>query len=217
VHRLSQFPTPYPDECYYSILCRYHQRMGCFSFDKTMKSLFGKTHHTDMFILLPYLAAFVNGWTGEHPQLNADVITKDHTAFAYCDLAEWTWYTPSFQKDRLWNGTIRYHTGFRSVKKEQLYYCPECADEERKYYGETYWHRLHQIRNISICEKHLTSLQPSGISFEETKRAFIPASSVDHSSEHAVMRSSQYIQNELQLLKDIKWILNNLDFPITIY
>lgn len=35
-----------------------------------------------------------------------------------------------------------------------LKYCPMCADEDRRQYGEAYWHRVHQIRNMQICMKH---------------------------------------------------------------
>lgn len=209
MHRLSQFPTPYPDECYYSILCRYFQRMGYLSFDRTMKSLFGKTHHTDMFILLPYLASFVNDWTDGHPQLNADVITKEHTAFYYCSLAEWTWYTRTHQKNRLWDGNVKCRTGFLNVKKEQLYYCPECVSEELKSFGEAYWHRLHQIRNVTVCEKHRIKLKPSGIAFNETKRRFIPASVIGNLCGDTFASSVPDLQNEIQFADDIKWILGN--------
>lgn len=211
MHRLSQFPTPYPDECYYSILCRYHQRMGYFSFDRTMKSLFGKTHHAEMFILLPYLAAFVNDWTGNHPKLNAEVITNDHTAFIYCSLAEWTWCTRTEQKNRLWNGSSRYHTGFRSVKKEQLCYCPECAGDERKIYGEAYWHRLHQISNVTVCEKHGINLQSSGVTFEKTKHGFYPASLIIQLGEHSFKGNNTDMKNGIQFAEDVKWILDNGD------
>jgi hypothetical protein len=44
-----------------------------------------------------------------------------------------------------------------------LKYCPLCAVEDRKTYGETFWHRVHQIRNLTICPTHNCLLQTSSV------------------------------------------------------
>ena len=44
-----------------------------------------------------------------------------------------------------------------------LKYCPECVKEDRERYGETYWHRSHQISNIKICKKHRIYLEDSSV------------------------------------------------------
>ena len=38
-----------------------------------------------------------------------------------------------------------------------------CVKEDREVYGETYWHRKHQIRNMSICTKHKCRLKESSV------------------------------------------------------
>lgn len=35
-----------------------------------------------------------------------------------------------------------------------LRFCVECAKEDRERYGETYWHRIHQMDGIRCCPKH---------------------------------------------------------------
>lgn len=40
----------------------------------------------------------------------------------------------------------------RSMPK--LKYCPDCIKADQKRYGESYWHREHQIPYMSICRKH---------------------------------------------------------------
>ena len=42
-------------------------------------------------------------------------------------------------------------------------YCPECAKADREKYGETYWHREHQIPRIRVCPKHRCFLENSEI------------------------------------------------------
>ena len=38
-----------------------------------------------------------------------------------------------------------------------------CAKEDRERYGETYWHRKHQIRNMGLCVKHKCRLMESSV------------------------------------------------------
>lgn len=42
----------------------------------------------------------------------------------------------------------------RSEEDKYLKYCPLCAAEDREKYGEAYWHRRHQIRNMHVCVRH---------------------------------------------------------------
>ena len=35
--------------------------------------------------------------------------------------------------------------------------------EDREIYGEAYWHRTHQIRNMPVCTKHKCRLENSGV------------------------------------------------------
>ena len=44
-----------------------------------------------------------------------------------------------------------------------LMYCPICATEDRQAYGETYLHRIHQIRHIGLCPRHGCKLVSTGI------------------------------------------------------
>lgn len=54
-----------------------------------------------------------------------------------------------------------------AAQKRYMRYCPICAAEARKKYGEAYWTRSAVMRNISICVKHgcrlkVTKLEISG-------------------------------------------------------
>ena len=51
----------------------------------------------------------------------------------------------------------------RAESEQYLRYCPICAQEDRKQYGEAYWHRTHQIRNMVICPVHGCSLKISAV------------------------------------------------------
>lgn len=73
--------------------------------------------------------------------------------------------------------TALYHLGYdhcdahhlfcvlpRSEGEKYLRFCPLCAKEDRETYGEAYWHRKHQIRNMKICVRHKCKLVESDIS-----------------------------------------------------
>ena len=45
----------------------------------------------------------------------------------------------------------------------KLKYCPLCAADDRKQYGETYWHRSHQMIGITVCPVHKCCLLISGV------------------------------------------------------
>lgn len=52
----------------------------------------------------------------------------------------------------------------RSKEDAFLRYCPTCTQEDRESYGETYWHRKHQLRGIKLCYKHGCWLEQSTVS-----------------------------------------------------
>lgn len=47
--------------------------------------------------------------------------------------------------------------------KRYIRFCPECAKEDREKYGETFWHRAHQIQRIRVCPKHRCFLENTDI------------------------------------------------------
>ncbi len=55
-------------------------------------------------------------------------------------------------------------------------YCLQCANDDLVRYGETYWHRLHQLPTVLICPDHKTPLVltgiPSGLTCGKTSLTF---------------------------------------------
>ena len=72
-------------------------------------------------------------------------------------------------------------------------YCPLCVNADREKYGETYWHRSHQIRNVNICPKHKCHLINSSVSIRnESAFSFYPAQTTVRDADVI------YSQNELE-------------------
>jgi len=46
-------------------------------------------------------------------------------------------------------------------RPNQLRFCPLCAQEDKKQFGESYWHRLHQLPGVEVCPTHAVFLENS--------------------------------------------------------
>lgn len=154
---IAPWPIPYSDETLYSWIARYRTRVRHPSIQSLMEDLFGSPRvaaSTDFAYGIDHLAARLRPCLS----LSGADLVNNHTLFPF--------YAPFLgarQADILLevieNGLPKRRPPFNprrgSVKvPEFLRFCPECATEERNMYGECYWHRLHQVPGIEVCERH---------------------------------------------------------------
>ena len=158
-------PEIYPDELVYSWLARYYIQTGYVRYAFVAEELFwSKTVRPDI--------EFVNQYTA--PMLQAIIekmsmqeIIENHTMFPY--------YGRFLQKERknqAYTAMIQtkgnYHNLLPMPKRKgntdrYLRYCPVCAENDRKQYGEAYWHRIHQLQGVKICSQHRCYLVDSQV------------------------------------------------------
>lgn len=153
------FPTPYEDELIYSTIARYHiysanpghihsiedlfnSRTICSSLefqgelDLLIKNLpIGSKLTLENIIyhntLFPYYAAFI---PEERALRSIELMRGGNLSKVYNMLGVLSWRK---------NQTLQF---FR--------HCPECVKEDVANYGETFWHREHQIPGVFVCNKH---------------------------------------------------------------
>ena len=176
------FPAPYPDECLYSILCRYYVYSGSTSFGITARELFGNEQNVTSSIYLPIKIEYVDNWTSPSSGISRKTIAENHTLHPYWSIT----YPSDFraETDEILNGgTIttkfnRFGT-FKSRRSWSKYlkYCPVCANEDMNMYGETYWRRQHQISEMIYCTNHKVRLLNSEVPVKRTATGFYPATS----------------------------------------
>lgn len=179
---LSFFPLPYPDELFYSLVARYQIRTGDTSPKRIQQALFRSSTVIAVADLPSHLNALVSnfpadfGWTAEH-------FIQNHTLFPY--------YQPFLSRDRAHQiqasmkadngGNIHTRAGIMasSVKTPQfLRFCPDCLQDDFSQYGESYWHRLHQLPGVLFCPTHAQPLQNSLIPVNGMNRhEYFPANS----------------------------------------
>lgn len=148
---LHYFPTPYPDELWYSVLCRYYIRSG----NTNLLVHRGKGGFPTSLIFPDSSIYNIINQLPEGLFSVRDMILQ-HTLFPYfcrmypVERKEFLlqgFYVGAFSgNDPAWKVIAR------SVLK--LKYCPICAKEEVELYGESYWHREHQIPCVTVCRKH---------------------------------------------------------------
>ena len=156
-------PEIYPDELLYSRFARYYEKSGYMAYIFAAEDLFqNKNERTDV--------EFINRLTEDaqsviHKKMSADEVIMNYTMFPY--------YGRFLSRERraeayfaLLNtdGNYRNLLPIPKAKRQRfLRYCPMCVNRDRDKYGETYWHRIHQMQGIDICPIHFCVLQNTDI------------------------------------------------------
>lgn len=191
---LDFFPTPYPDELWYSILCRYHIATGNKSFRNTLINLADSGEYLTLISSVPSNAMV--GILRKLPQQffpMADIIFN-HTLLSFFLRLYPKEYKENILNEILFQGNISLSRNYKSGGAQgSLMYCPECLREDKLTYNEIYWHRAHQIPNIPLCHKHYCHLK-SSVVFDKTKSemAYIENILGTHIYEEADFNSSIY-------------------------
>ncbi len=158
---LTWFPTPYPDETFYSVLCRYYVSAGIKEHALVKRQLFGNREGIKMATLYPNAA--IHMVLSELPKGlfdERDMILR-HTPFLY-----YTRMYPAEERgallEELTQGKGKTPTHlWRTFPKDgyAMRYCPCCVREDTQAFGEPYYHVEHQIPLSSVCVRHRCRLR----------------------------------------------------------
>ena len=156
---LHYFPTPYPDELWYSVLCRYHIRTGNPTSASTFRELFEDKDHASIGGFLPSGAIYTIAKQLPEGTLDTDDIALNHTLFKYIYRLQ-----PMEIKQKIIEATKSGENDFpvlmvKAYESLELKSCPLCMCEDLEQYGETYWHLKHQIPYGKVCQKHKCRLK----------------------------------------------------------
>ena len=175
------FPTPYPGESLYSVLCRYHVRSGNTSAHKSIRQLFGDYASLISTLLLPPMLNRFEYWTATDSGFDAKDLLRKHTAFSLCKLQTFAEYQGVFagtNSSEVFSRQLRRGTFRQQLiqhPSRMLRYCPVCASEQKRIYGESYWQILPQLDGVEYCPIHKTRIVASTIHTLKIQHAFYPA------------------------------------------
>lgn len=173
------FPDPYPDELLYSVAARFTSRMHFPTHSTTSSEFFGH-RHVDAVVDLPTRIDYLINALPPGHQYSAEGFINNHTLLPL--------YAPFLQVERVQDilalmrrggdhqpgGKLGIHSssiGFPA----RLRFCPRCVKEDHKRFGETYWHRIHQISGIEVCPQHSIFLEQSAALWQLGTIRFVSA------------------------------------------
>lgn len=162
---IAYFPTAYPDELLYSQLARYYTKSGYMAYTFAAEELFAaKTVRPDVDFINSYTPAAVQAITRN---ISMEHVVEKHTMFPCYGR-----FLPKERRQKAFSALVamtgNYHNLLpipqnKTGKVRCLRYCPACAVNDRERYGETYWHRIHQLLWIRVCPVHKCCLIDSGV------------------------------------------------------
>ena len=170
-------PSIYPDELVYSWFCRYYVHSGCFSHKEALQELYCKRSDNPS-------KEFIGNLNKEAMEQIDKIYPLDRLVLDHTMFPQYARFIPLEKKKealyRIVHEPCDVHHLFsvlpRNEGEQYLKFCPMCAREDREIYGESYWHRKHQIRNMSICTKHKCRLMESDVlAKSEQSFTFSPA------------------------------------------
>jgi hypothetical protein len=211
---IGYFPTPYPDELFYSICGRFSSRADYPSAKSVFVELFGTATVTAV-IDLPNQLENIAVRLPEGTSLAADIFIDRHTLLPF--------FSPFLPPERVEElrrnmrgssaSAAHMRSGIMASRiplPSRLRYCPACKVEDGRRFRETYWHRLHQIPGIEVCATHEVFLEDGDVSRGAGRNnlQFVTAKAATRSSpaQH-IDTSDRDHQVLLRLARDSEWLL----------
>jgi Tn7-like transposition protein D/TniQ protein len=210
------FPDPYPDELFYSICARYSRRVGYHSYTHATYDLFGA--RILVAIALPSnLNHLISALPPGH-RYTVDRLIDAHTLLPF--------YAPFLPQERVVkvrenmaedSGGKRTHSlagvlFCGNSQYETFRYCPACVTEDRRRYGEAYWHRAHQAPRVIVCPHHAVWLEPSDIylHFRDRRKSISTAEeAVGQVPARLLSTDESDHQIHLWIAREAQWLLDH--------
>ncbi|MDE7185049.1 MAG: TniQ family protein [Lachnospiraceae bacterium] len=206
---IAYFPDIYPDELVYSWFCRYYVHSGCLSHKMALQELYCKRSDNPS-------KEFIGNLNPEARKLIGKMYLLDELVLNHTMYPQYARFVTLEQKKtalfRLCHDSCDIHHLFavlpRNEGEQYLRYCPQCVKEDRETYGETYWHRKHQIRNVGICTKHKCRLMESSVLVKsEQSYTFFPA-------ENYVDDNKLVLENDTMRIEFAEYLESVFDAPM---
>jgi hypothetical protein len=223
---IGHFPTPYPDELLYSICARLQDRLQYPSRMSFADELFGNKHARAVVDIPSRLGYLFRALPSGH-RLTVDRLIDEHTLFPYfgpfLTLERMRRVRRSMEGEESLLAKISSGSSCnKSIRKpDWLRFCPQCYREDITQYGESYWHRLHQIPGVEVCPAHFVYLENSHAGYRNcyNHQEYVSA---DRAIPDIVSRSLDLFNTQHKILSkiavDAAWLLNQRNlcpgFPV---
>jgi hypothetical protein len=149
------FPKPYPDEDFRSIVYRFSKLSANSNKKDVMYELFQAKTVRNKLILPRNMLNLLNEIPGQHTY-SLKRMVKEHSYLPlmkpFYSLTEYNRIVEDIGQT---TGAIVVGTNrLRHMLSNQVRYCPLCLLADYQTIGETYVHRIHQIKFVQVCPHH---------------------------------------------------------------
>ncbi|MBN3950468.1 MAG: TniQ family protein [Nostoc sp. NMS7] len=206
------FPDPYPDELFYSVCARYSERMNYKTKMHISQDLFGQSWQRFSSVNF-YLATRLDYLIASLPAGNnytSDLLIDNHTLLPFYS-AFYLPYLIKILRDAMKQDNPKILSrdfGIFIQFQNYLHFCPQCVLEDKKQFGECYWHRLHQVPGIKFCPIHSIILQKSEVLGNSYRHGYIVAEkAINTKLNNSLELSVVNFQHLIQLAHNIDWLL----------
>lgn len=150
------FPDLYEDELVYSLLARFYQQCGYLSLRYAISDIYTYPNVRPDHYFINALNPEIKNIVTRRTPINE--LIERHTMFPY-----YAKFMVRTRRQKAFQSLIEMNGNYNNLlviphkkegKERYLKYCPVCAKEDRDMYGETYWHRSHQLTGVDVCPKH---------------------------------------------------------------
>lgn len=203
---IAYFPNIYPDELIYSVLSRFYVHCGYPTYTYAVQDLLGnakcKVEKEFVKNIKPEIVDLLT------KNISLSELLEKHTMFPLYGR-----FIDSGRRERAYQALLNLEGDFSKLfsvpnlkKGEQRFfrYCPLCVLEDRMLHGETYWHRIHQIRGMDVCPCHKCYLKNSGVILDSRINVWL-------TSAEEVVACNKVLQGEIQFCD------NQSELELTMY
>lgn len=210
------FLTLRPGELLYSALARLRMWMGFPSGKTFLREAFGTTNVLAVVDLPSHLNALLASMPSQHTYA-VDELINQHTLLPY-----YAHFLPQERLSQLrvamrGNGGSGIHmragimaSSVRAI--EYLRLCPVCVEDDVREWGESYWHRMHQLPAVMVCALHGVVLHQTDIRCTQTRTRYeyIPASQVSTMTPLELPKVVDHQESLLPVIaKECAWLLDH--------
>lgn len=216
---LAFFTDPYPDEILYSVIARLWERLGGGSVSQFKQELFGRSTARVGVPFPCHIQRLIDALPEGH-QYSTDTVIGHHTLLPL--------YAPflppggvSEIRSRMCGDNAKAVSAMSAMVHghvrlpNKLRYCPTCLEKDRNEIGETYWHRVHQVPGVRVCDQHGFILIETSLPdlTQRSRREFVTANSLSNTFGRNPLDMQNPIYRHLQdVARDVRWLLDH-DLP----
>lgn len=198
---IAYFPKLYEDELVYSVLARFYSHSGLLNRKFATYELSVKPQlKVDREFIKNLKPEVVEHLTKE---MTFDDLLQKHTMYPYHGR-----FIDNARRKSAYDALVKMDGDFsklfgmpqsKTKEKRVFRYCPLCVQKDREELGETYWHRIPQLRGIRVCPYHNSFFMNSSVAMDsEASFKLIPAEEVIP-EENTLQKEIKYCHNEVEI------------------